>query len=132
PLANVALSFAVAVGAGIAFGAVLHGWQTLREILDPLFATYYAAPIFALYPLLIVVFGLGDGPQILIGFLLAVVAVIVNTFIGLDRLPAVLKKTARVHRMSRLETVARISLPDAAPYLLAGAQAPPRCARLGG
>ncbi len=121
-LANVALSFALALGAGIAFGALLHGWRTLREILDPLFATYYAVPIFALYPLLIVVFGLGDGPQILIGFLLGVVAVIVNTFIGLDRLPGVLKKTARIHRMSRLETAVRISLPCAAPYLLAGAK----------
>ena len=33
-------------------------------MLDPLFATYYAIPIFAFYPLFIVMFGLGDGPQV--------------------------------------------------------------------
>ena len=36
----------------------------VRETLDPLFATYYAMPVFAFYPLLIIMFGLGDAPQI--------------------------------------------------------------------
>ena len=34
--------------------SVLHGYRALRETLDPLFATYYAIPIFAFYPLFIV------------------------------------------------------------------------------
>ena len=41
--------------------------RPLRDTLDPLFATYYAIPIFAFYPLFIVIFGLGDVPQVLIG-----------------------------------------------------------------
>ena len=40
--------------------------------------------------LLLVIFGLGDFPQIAIGFLLAVMAVIINTLNGLDRVPPVL------------------------------------------
>ena len=77
-LANVMLAFALAYSIGIVTGTVLHGYRTVRETLDPLFATYYAIPVFAFYPLFIVIFGLGDGPQVLIGFLLGVVAVIVN------------------------------------------------------
>ena len=73
-------------------GTILHGYKTARDILDPLFATYYAIPIFAFYPLFIVMFGLGDGPQLLIGFLLGVVAVIVTLLNGLDRVPLGLKK----------------------------------------
>ena len=73
----------------------------MRDTLDPLFATYYAVPVFAFYPLLIVLFGLGDLPQILIAFMLGVVAVIVNTLNGLDRVPRVLLKTARIMRMCR-------------------------------
>ena len=72
----------------------------MREALDPLFATYYAIPVFAFYPLLIILFGLGDAPQIVIAFMLGVVAVIVNTLNGLDRVPRVLLKTARIARMS--------------------------------
>ena len=72
--------------------------------------------------MLIILFGLGDAPQILIGFMLAVVAVIVNVLDGLDRVPRVLLKTAQVSRPRPIETVARISLPYAAPYLLTGAK----------
>ena len=83
---------------------------TLRDTLDPLFATYYAIPVFAFYPLFIVIFGLGDGPQVLIGFMLGVVAVIVTTLNGLDRVPRVLRKTARdqpARRRSRRRCTSR-------------------------
>ncbi len=76
----------------------------MREALDPLFATYYAIPIFAFYPLLIILFGLGDAPEIFIGTALGVVGVIVNTLNGLDRVPRVLMKTARIARFGTLAT----------------------------
>jgi NitT/TauT family transport system permease protein len=117
---NAALAFAMALSAGIAFAALLHGYRRVRATLDPLFATYYAVPVFAFYPALIVVFGFGDIPQILIGFMLAVVAVVVNTLNGLDRVPRVLEKTARVQRFGRLRTAITMTLPSAAPYILTG------------
>jgi NitT/TauT family transport system permease protein len=121
-LANAGIAFVLAMLAGIASGVVLHRLRLLRRGLDPLFATYYAVPVFAFYPLLIILFGLGDAPQILIAFMLAVVAVIVNTLNGLDRVPAVLLKTARIHRLGPIETARRIALPYAAPYILTGAK----------
>jgi NitT/TauT family transport system permease protein len=121
-LANVMLAFALAYSIGIFTGTVLHGYKTVRETLDPLFATYYAIPVFAFYPLFIVIFGLGDGPQVLIGFLLGVVAVIVTTLNGLDRVPRVLRKTASICRMGAFETAVHVTLPFCAPYLLTAAK----------
>jgi NitT/TauT family transport system permease protein len=121
-MANVLLAFVLAFVVGTLTGTVLHGYRTARDILDPLFATYYAIPIFAFYPLFIVMFGLGDGPQLLIGFLLGVVAVIVTTLSGLDRVPRVLLKTARISRLSPLQTALRVTLPYCAPYLLTAAK----------
>jgi NitT/TauT family transport system permease protein len=121
-LANVLVAFALAFVVGAVTGTILHGYKTARDILDPLFATYYAIPVFAFYPLFIVMFGLGDGPQLLIGFLLGVVAVIVTTLNGLDRVPLVLKKTARVNRLGPLQTALRVTLPFCAPYLLTAAK----------
>jgi NitT/TauT family transport system permease protein len=117
---NAALALALALAVGIAFAALLHNHRRARATLDPLFATYYAVPVFAFYPALIVVFGFGDVPQILIGFMLGVVAVIVNTLNGLDRVPRVLDKTARVHRMGELWRALAITLPSAAPNILTG------------
>ena len=121
-LANVLAAFASAYLIGVVTGTILHGYKTVRQILDPLFATYYAIPVFAFYPLFIVMFGLGDGPQILIGFMLAIVAVIITTLNGLDRVPAVLKKTARVNGLNALQTARLITLPFCAPYLLTAAK----------
>lgn len=119
-LSNSAIAFVSAVVVGVAAAVVIHGVRMLREALDPLFATYYAIPVIAFYPLLIILFGLGDAPQILIGFMLGVVAVIVNTLNGLDRVPRVLLKTARIARMSRRATALKVTLPYAAPFILTG------------
>jgi len=121
-IVNVLVAFASAYLVGVIIGTILHGHKTTREILDPLFATYYAIPVFAFYPLFIVMFGLGDGPQILIGFMLAVVAVIITTLNGLDRVPPVLQKTARVNGLNALQTARHITLPFCTPYLLTAAK----------
>ena len=117
---NVLIAFAGAFVAGIAIGTILHGYRTARDVLDPLFATYYAIPIFAFYPLFIVIFGLGDVPQVLIGFMLGLVAVIVNTLNGLDRVPPVLLKTARVMRLAPAAAAWRLTLPAAGPHIVTG------------
>ncbi len=121
-LGNAAIALVLALVIGVASAVVLFRLKLLRETLDPLFATYYAIPVFAFYPLLIIIFGLGDAPQILMAFMLAVVAVIVNALNGLDRVPRVLLKTARVNQMGVAETALKIMLPYAAPYLLTGAK----------
>jgi len=119
-LGNTVLALGLALGVGIIAAALLHRARAVRDTLDPLFATYYAVPVFAFYPFFIVVFGLGDLPQILIAFMLGVVAVIVNTLNGLDRVPNVLLKTARILRLSPADTALRMTLPYAGPYVLTG------------
>ena len=121
-LSNAGTAVGLALVVGVATAAALHGYRAVRETLDPLFATYYAVPVFAFYPLLIVLLGLGDAPQIGIGFMLGVVAVIVNTLNGLDRVPRVLRKTARIQGLGRTATALRVALPYAAPYVLTGAK----------
>lgn len=119
-LRNVAIAIVAAMVTGPALAIVLNRLPAIRRILDPLFATYYAIPVYAFYPLLMVVLGLGDAPQIAVGFLLAFVAVLINTLNGLDRMPPVLLKVARMHRMGTLATAVKIRLPFAAPYVFTG------------
>lgn len=121
-MANVLIAFAIAYVLGVVIGTALHGYKAVRDTLDPLFATYYAIPVFAFYPLFIVMFGLGDGPQVLIGILLGVVAVVVTTLNGLDRVPPVLRKTARIARLSPLSEALTVTLPFCAPWLLGAAK----------
>lgn len=119
-LINVAAALTAAIVVGFVVGAGLFAVPRARRIVDPLLASYYAIPIFVFYPFFIVVFGLNRYPQIAIGFLLAVVAMIINTLNGFDRVPQVLLKTASVMRMKRAATIRRVILPFAALYVFTG------------
>ncbi|HXQ84022.1 MAG TPA: ABC transporter permease subunit [Xanthobacteraceae bacterium] len=105
---------------GFAAGLVIHALPRVREALDPFFATYYAVPVFIFYPVLIAIFGLSPMPIVMIGVATAIVAMIIATLNGLDRVPRVLLKVARVHRLGRVATAMKLQLPAAAPYLFTG------------
>jgi NitT/TauT family transport system permease protein len=119
-LSLVAIVIGLSVVLGFAAGLAIHALPRLREALDPFFATYYAVPIFIFYPVLIAIFGLSLMPIVLIGVATAIVAMIIATLNGLDRVPAVLTKVARVHRLSPVTTALTLQLPAAAPYLFTG------------
>jgi NitT/TauT family transport system permease protein len=121
-LSNAMIATVMAMAVGVTVATLIHRVRGLREALDLLFSTWYAVPILAFYPLLIVIFGLTSLPSIVIGFMQGVVAVIVSTLDGLDRVPQVLRKLARTQHMSALETAWLITLPAAAPWLLSGAK----------
>ncbi len=119
-LGVITIVIALSIVLGFAAGLVIHALPHLREALDPFFATYYAVPIFIFYPVLIAIFGLSPMPIVVIGVATAVVAMIIATLNGLDRVPRVLIKVARVHRLGRFATALTLQLPAAAPYLFTG------------
>jgi NitT/TauT family transport system permease protein len=110
----------ISVVLGFALGVAIHALPRLREALDPFFATYYAVPIFIFYPVMIAIFGLSVVPILLMGVATALVAMIIATLNGLDRIPRILTKVARVHQMGSLSTALRLKLPAAAPHLFTG------------
>jgi len=116
----VVLAVLLAVVLGFALGLAIHALPRVRAALDPFFATYYAVPIFIFYPVMVAIFGLSVIPILLMGVASAIVAMIIATLNGLDRVPRVLGKVARVHRMGRAATALRIKLPAAAPHLFTG------------
>ena len=63
----VIVAVVISVVVGFALGVVIHALPRVRQALDPLFATYYAVPIFIFYPVMIAIFGLSVIPIVLIG-----------------------------------------------------------------
>jgi len=115
-----AIAALAAIISGCVFGALVHSNPRLRRIIEPLLASYYAVPIWSFYPLFVFLFGLTDTPKIVIAYLYAVVAMIINTINGLDRVPAVYRKTAIAMGMGPSETLFRIVIPAALGYIFTG------------
>ena len=119
-LENVGLALLLSIAFGFLGGVVLHRVPRLRRAIDPLLASYYAVPTFLFYPLFIVLFGLNRWPLVAIGFLFGVVAMMLNTLHGFERVPLVLGKAARVMRLTRTQEIALVTLPACAPYIFTG------------
>lgn len=119
-LQNALAAILLSVTVGFVLGTAIHAVPRLRSILDPLLASYYAVPIFVFYPLLIVLFGINSVPLIIIGAMFGVVAMVVNTLTGLDRIPRALAKSARLFLLGRLQELFLVSLPSAGPHFITG------------
>jgi len=117
---NTAVAVMLSVLGGFAIGAVLHALPRLRQASEPLLAAYYAVPVFVFYPLLIVFFGVGRSALIVMGALVGIVVMIVNTLTGLDHVPPVVAKTASVLRLGYFRKLMLIRLPAATPHLITG------------
>lgn len=123
-LAQTSLTVLAAVAAsivgGFLIGFLVHGLPRVRRRLEPLLAVYYAVPNFAFYPLLIVLFGLGVGPLVVLGTMYGIVAMIAATLLAFDRVPRVMTRTARVLHLGPARELLEIRLPAAMPWLFSG------------
>lgn len=117
---NIMAALAVAIGGGFVTGALLHALPRLRRILEPLLSAYYAVPTFVFYPLLVVIFGVGRTALIVIGALFGLVAVVVNTLLGLDHVPPVIVKNAAIMRIDPVRRLVLLRLPAALPHFITG------------
>jgi NitT/TauT family transport system permease protein len=119
-LYNIAGATLLAVVAGFLAGAVLHALPRLRRTVEPLLSAYYAVPTFVFYPLLIVIFGVGQTALIVMGAMFGIVAMIVNTMLGLDHVPPAITKTGAILKLDPMRCLLLVRLPAAAPHLVTG------------
>lgn len=119
-LTNSVVAVIASIILGVMLGLFLWRAPRVRRVLEPLLASYYAVPVFALYPILIALFGMNAMPIIAIGILFAIVSMIVNSLNGFDRIPKVYLKAARIHGLSSAKTTWAIRLPSALPQMMTG------------
>ena len=119
-LLTVTIAVVLSILGGFALGIAVHALPAVRRQVEPLLAVYYAVPNFAFYPLLIVLFGLGVGPLVVLGTMYGLVAMLASTLLAFDRVPRVMTRTAHVFHLSPTEEILRIRLPAAMPFLFGG------------
>ncbi len=119
---EVLLGFGLAMAAGLAVAVALHLAPVLRRALYPLVVASQAVPVVVIAPILVIWFGFGMGPKLIVIALICFFPIVVNT---LDGLRAVDREQARMLRTlgaSRWDTFRRLELPASLPYLFSGAK----------
>ncbi len=119
-LREVLLGFACALLAGLAFALVLHLSETLRRAFYPLLVASQTIPPVAIAPILVVWFGFGIAPKVLLIALVCFFPVTVNTLDGLRAVDPQLITMMRTLGAGRAQILARVELPSALPFFFSG------------
>jgi NitT/TauT family transport system permease protein len=114
--------FIAAVLVGIPTGLIM-GWKRrVAYALDPLLTAFYAAPLVALAPLLIIIFGIGIESKAFLIFLLAVFPFIFNAYAGVQSVEPLLINVVKSLGGKEWHLYLKVILPSTLPYLVAGAR----------
>ena len=106
--------------AGIALGALLYRFRTLRLACESWVGALAAAPIVLMYPLFLVIFGRSATTIVMIGFAAGLAPVILKTVEGLNGTRAVLINVGRSFKLTRSQQFWKILLPAALPSIFVG------------
>jgi ABC-type nitrate/sulfonate/bicarbonate transport system permease component len=114
------LAFAGAALLGTIAGFLVGWFRTVEYVAEPYIWFFYSTPLIAFYPVLVIWFGLGFKTAVVLGFLLAVVPVLINTATGVKSAPAALVRAARSFGATRSQLATKVVLPHAMPLILTG------------
>jgi taurine transport system permease protein len=114
--------FSAATVVGVTIGVIM-GWRArVRYALDPLMTVFYASPLVALAPLVIVFFGVGVSGKAIIIFLLSVFPFIFNAQAGVQAVDRLLINVVRSLGGSERDLYLKVIVPSVLPYIVAGAR----------
>ncbi|WP_174508191.1 taurine ABC transporter permease TauC [Klebsiella oxytoca] len=119
-LTRIVIALAAATIVGVPVGIAMGLNPTVRGILDPLIELYRPVPPLAWLPLVIIWFGIGETPKILLIYLAIFAPVVMATLAGVKSAQPVRIRAAQSLGASRAQVLWLVILPGALPEILTG------------
>jgi NitT/TauT family transport system permease protein len=114
------LAFVLSSVVGVVIGLLMAASDVAHDYLDPWVSALYSTPLIAIAPLFIVIFGLGLSAKIAVGFLLAVLPVIINTSAGIRTVDHSFIEGAYSFGAKKLQIFRKVLIPGAIPFIVTG------------
>ena len=115
-----AFAYAIAVLAGIVLGFLIGRSPTLTAAYRPVLSGLFAIPLTLIFPLFVVIFGLGPPSKIAFGALYGFFPIVLNTIAGFSGIDPLFLRAARSQGATRPQLLRHIFLPGAWPVVLSG------------
>ena len=119
-LKTFSLAFAICVVFGIPIGLAMARIKFVRVAIQPYVTMLNSMPMLALFPLLILVFGINAQIRVAACVLFGIWSVIVNTFTGASRVDVTLEDVGRTFVASGWKRLTTIIIPGSLDYIFAG------------
>ena len=113
-----ALAIAIVLGLLIGFALGLH--RLSAEAMEPMLVALYSIPKITLYPIILLVFGLGMSAKVAFGAIHGIIPVALFTLSAVRSTRPIFVKTGRVLKLSKPAMVRSILFPAAVPEIFTG------------
>jgi NitT/TauT family transport system permease protein len=114
------IALAIAVMAGVAIGLALGINRTAAQVFEPFLLAGNSIPKIALYPIVLLIFGIGMPAKIAFGAIHGVVPVAIFTLTACGSVPPILIRTAAAMRLTRRDMIRSVLLPAILPDIFSG------------
>ena len=114
------IAFAAAVVVGIPLGLVMGQARVVEQALDPLLQFFRQTSALALYPVFILLLGLGETSKVFVIFWATLFPILLSTIGGVKEVDGKLVEMARTYGASRLAIFRRVVLPASVPAIFVG------------
>lgn len=101
-------------------GVLMGLYRPLRALVDPLIAATYPVPKSALMPLLLLIFGLGEGSKIAMVAIGVFFPVLINAVTGVREINKIYLDVGANFKASRWQVFYTIAVPGALPFIMTG------------
>lgn len=115
-----AQGFAIAVLLGLAIGTTLGAHRMTGEVAEPILVALYSIPKVTLYPVILLIFGIGMPAKVAFGAIQGIVPVSLFTLNAIRNIRPVYTRAARVMRLPPHRLVRDVLLPAALPEIVTG------------
>ena len=119
-LERVALGFGLAAAVGIPLGFMIGRFELINRMTSPLISLLRPVSPLAWLPIGLLVFKAANPAAIWTIFICSIWPMIINTAVGVQRVPADYLNVARVLNLSEWKVITRILFPAVLPYMLTG------------
>lgn len=110
----------IAASTGVLLGLVLGARRLAGEVSEPILITLYSIPKIALYPVILLMFGLDISARIAFGVIHGVIPIIIFTMTAVRNMPNVYLRSARAYRLGQAACAWHVLAPAAMPEIVAG------------
>ncbi|MFC0338345.1 sulfonate transport system permease protein [Kushneria avicenniae] len=114
------IAFGASILIAIPLGLAMGSFRSIEKTLDPILQLFRQTSALALYPVFILLLGLGEASKIFVIFWASVFPLLMNTITGVQQTDPRLIEMARVFGASRLEVFRRVVVPSAIPSIFVG------------
>jgi NitT/TauT family transport system permease protein len=115
-----AVGLGIGVGGGLVVGVLMGEFKLVEFALNPFVNFLYATPRVALLPLLVVWLGLGTLSQTVFVILTCTFPMLLNSIAGVRNVNQGYRDVAACFGVRGLQSIVKISIPGAVPYLMVG------------